>query len=207
MAHLAFSTVERSSRRMPTVRTLYHGALFGVSHQVSKRLILRQSWVRIWRIRVGFSCDVSHGALSCLNGVQHPGVTGASMADVVVEQGRRFGHDGPVRGEYHVRFERRQPLKLLKVDVHVSLTGWNQDGANPSHHVACDQSGFAQQAKMAGVVAGRVKDVPAVVTQLDDVTVLEGPIDAHAAMFMPPNGHIKGLAQEVLISNVVAILS
>ncbi|GIR77316.1 MAG: hypothetical protein CM15mP79_2530 [Methanobacteriota archaeon] len=46
--------------------------------------------------------------------------------------------------------------------------------------------------------------VPAVVPQLDDVTVLEGPIDAHAAMFMPPNGH-QGLAQEVLISNVVAM--
>ena len=59
MAHLAFSTVERSSRMMPTVRALHHGAFFGVSHQVGKRLILRQSRVRVWRICVGFSCDVS----------------------------------------------------------------------------------------------------------------------------------------------------
>ena len=58
---------------------------------------------------------------------------------------------------------------------------------------------------MAGVMAGRVKDVPAVVAKLDDITVFEGPIDAHAAMFMPPNGHVKGLAQEVFVSNVVAV--
>ncbi|GIR77317.1 MAG: hypothetical protein CM15mP79_2540 [Methanobacteriota archaeon] len=70
MAHLAFSTLERSSRTMPSVRTLHHGAFIGVKGpkggQASDPAPIR---VRIWRIRVGFSCDVSHGALPCLNGV------------------------------------------------------------------------------------------------------------------------------------------
>ena len=58
---------------------------------------------------------------------------------------------------------------------------------------------------MTGVMAGRVKDVPAVVAQLDDVTVVQGPVNAHAAVLMPPDGHIEGLAKEVLVSNVVAV--
>ena len=85
MAHLAFTTVERSSGTMPTVHTLHHGTFLGVSQQMGKRLVLGEAWVGVRRVRIGFRCNLSHLRPSCLDGLKHAGVACASMAEVVAQ--------------------------------------------------------------------------------------------------------------------------